>query len=208
MLPIDPLFYASFIGSIAFAFSGYMLGVRRELDIVGLFIVSMLTANGGGVVRDVLLGRVPGVLTDISAFWLVLAVVIISIIFRLHRYSNLEQRLFFVISDSVGLVAFSITGASMGIEHDLNYFGVLLLAFLTATGGGIVRDILLNEVPTVLSSGFYGSVALIVGSVMYAFSGFDMKFDWYIPSIFVLALALRLIAHFRGWRLPKVKQIH
>ena len=100
---------ASLIGSVAFALSGFLIGVRKELDVMGLFIVSMLTANGGGAVRDVLVGKTPSVLTDPFAFYLVLGCVFISLAIRLHKYAGLERRHIFLLSDSVGLVAFSIT---------------------------------------------------------------------------------------------------
>lgn len=191
------------LGTIAFAISGYLLAVRKELDWIGIFIISMLTANGGGMVRDVLVGKTPTLLTDITPFLVVLGVVVLSLLTRIHRFATLEGRLFFVVSDSVGLVAFSITGAQIGLENDLNLFGVILLALLTATGGGIIRDILLNAVPTLLSSGFYGSVAILVGISMYFIEASGIPSSPTIPLIFCLALLLRMAAHFRKWHLPK-----
>lgn len=198
--------YSSFIGSVAFALSGYMLGVRKELDIVGLFIVAMLTANGGGAVRDVLLGQTPSVLIDLSAFYLVIAVIFFSYIFKIHRFSGLERRNIFVVSDSIGLVAFSITGALAGIEADLSFFGVLVLAFITATGGGIIRDIIINEVPTLLSSGFYASVALLIASGLYFINKYSEISNVNISFLFVLAISIRLVAHFRDWHLPRIRK--
>lgn len=197
---------ASFIGSIAFALSGYMLGVRRELDIVGLFIVAMLTANGGGAIRDVLIGKTPVVLTDISAFYMVLSVIVIAYLLRLHRFSGLERRNIFIISDSIGLVAFSMAGALTGLDAQLSYFGVLVLAFITATGGGIIRDIFINEVPTLLSTGFYGSVTLIVATCLYILDQQDMITSITMMTLFFVCLAIRLIAHFNEWALPRIKR--
>ncbi len=203
---MTPFELASLIGSVAFALSGFFLGVRKELDWMGLFIVAMLTANGGGAVRDVLVGHVPGVLQNPSAFYLVLGVVAGALLLRLHRYPGLERRAFFVISDSVGLVAFSITGAMVALQAELSIFGVLLLALLTATGGGIIRDVLLNEVPAVLDSGFYGSVALIIGAVMFVMDHFQVTTPLWLGLLFVAALALRLIAHWRSWHLPRIRK--
>ncbi len=203
---VDIFWLAGFIGTIAFAVSGYLLGVRKDLDWVGIFIVAMLTANGGGMVRDVLVGKTPALLTDLSAFLIVLGVVVFSLITRIHRFASLEGRLFFVLSDSIGLVAFSITGAQIGLEHELSLFGVIVLALLTATGGGIIRDILLNEVPTLLNSGFYGSIAIIVGVCLYFLEQLSISSGLAVSILFVLALLLRMTAHFRNWHLPKVKK--
>ncbi len=195
---------ASIIGSIAFALSGFMLGVRKELDAMGLFIMAMLTANGGGALRDVLVGKIPGVLTDPFSFYLVLGTFIAAILFKLNHYTRIERRWFFVVSDSIGLVAFSFTGALVALEYDLNIFGVILLAFLTATGGGMIRDILLNEVPALLSSGFYGSVAIIIALIIFALDSVGLLNNTSLTVLFVLGLTLRLVAHAKDWHLPRI----
>jgi uncharacterized membrane protein YeiH len=200
------LTYASTIGSIAFALSGWMLGIRKELDIVGLFIIAMLTANGGGAVRDILIGKTPVVLTDPSAFYMVCGVVLIALVLKLHRYSGLERRFVFVISDSIGLVAFSIAGAMAGLEADLSVFGVLVLAFVTATGGGIIRDMFINEVPTLLSYGFYASVALITALAFWVLHYYQMLNSTTSLVVFFFALTLRLVAHFQGWHMPRIQK--
>ncbi len=199
---------ASVIGSLAFGMSGLLLGVRKELDVMGLFIVAMLTANGGGVVRDVLVGRTPSVLVDITGAALIFFVMVICLVLRVHKFDGLERRLLFVVSDSVGLVAFSITGALVAIDSNLNIFGVVTLAFITATGGGIIRDILVNEVPSVLSSGFYGSVAVIIGFALYIMQQFEAIDRLYIALVFVIALSIRLIAHYYNWHLPRIIKGH
>lgn len=204
-MPFDSFDIASLIGSIAFALSGVMLGVRKELDLMGVFIVAMLTANGGGAVRDVLVNRTPMVLQDIYAFYLVCAVMLVARLLRVSRWDNLERHSLFVISDSIGLVAFAITGALVGLEYDLNFFGVLALAFLTAAGGGIVRDMLVNEAPTLLHSGFYGSVAIITGILLYGFDYFGFLTGYTLIITFAGMLTLRLIAHYRDWHLPRFR---
>src|SRR5258708_4506196 len=113
---------ASFLGSIAFALSGFLAGVRKQLDLMGIFIVTMLTANGGGALRDVLVGQTPKVLLDASAFILVCMVLGCAMLLRLHRFANLERHWLFVVSDAVGLVAFSLTGTLVGIAAGLPIF--------------------------------------------------------------------------------------
>jgi uncharacterized membrane protein YeiH len=210
MFSIDIFSLASTIGTIAFALSGFMVGVRKDLDIMGIFILSMLTANGGGAVRDVLVGRLPNVLTDIYAFLIVVAVMVGAWMLRLHHRpasrKSFEKSPIFVISDSLGLVAFSVTGTLVGIESGLSIFGVMVLAFITASGGGIIRDLMVNEVPAVLNSDFYGTVAILLGAVMYGLHLTPYYNDTSLTALFVAALVMRLIAYNYGWKLPRIRK--
>lgn len=195
---------ASLIGTASFTLSGFLLGVRKHLDILGLFIVSALTAIGGGVVRDILLNRVPAILTHATPFCTIISVIVVAFVLRLHQKGDVERKFLFVLSDSIGLVAFSITGALLGLEASLTAFGVMMLAFATAVGGGIIRDTLVNEVPFLLKSEVYGSVALAVGGSLYLLHVTGFLHIIPIAAIAVLALALRLLAYFRNWHLPKL----
>lgn len=205
MFSIDIFSLASTIGTIAFALSGFMVGVRKDLDIMGIFILSMLTANGGGAVRDILVGRLPNVLTDISAFLLVVGVIGSALLLRLHRRPTFEKSHIFVLSDSMGLVAFSVTGTLIGIDAGLSIFGVMVLAFITASGGGIIRDLMVNEVPSVLSSDFYGTIAILLGAVMYMLHHYTSYYnDTALIMLFAIALIMRLTAYYFGWKLPRI----
>ncbi|NET71276.1 MAG: trimeric intracellular cation channel family protein [Sphaerospermopsis sp. SIO1G2] len=202
---MDIFSLASIIGTIAFALSGFLVGARKELDVMGIFILAMLTANGGGAARDVVVGRLPGVLTDIYAFLIVVGVIAGALLFRLHTHTQLEKHRLFVLSDSLGLVAFSITGALVGIEEGLSIFGVMVLAFFTASGGGVLRDVMVNQIPSVLSSDFYGSVAILLAASLYGLHAYGLDNDVSIAILFIAALALRLVAYRCQWRLPRIR---
>ena len=103
----------------------------------------------------------------------------------------------------MGLAAFGLSGAVVGIQAGAHFFGVLSLALLTASGGGMLRDLLVNEVPEVLHGGFYGSVALLQGAAIYALHEADLLSPYTLLGAFCAALALRLVAYRRKWRLPK-----
>ncbi len=203
-MPIDIFFIASFIGSGAFALSGYLVGVRKHLDFMGIFIVSILTANGGGALRDILVNRTPSVLSDSSAFFLVCAVIILATILKLHHKTNIENNALMLFSDAIGLVAFSVTGALIGIESELPMFGVMALAFITATGGGIIRDMLVNETPSLLSSDFYGTISLLIAGTIYTLNHYNIDDDIMISLVFAIALALRILAYRMKWKLPHI----
>ncbi len=204
-LPIDVYMLANIVGTIAFAFSGFLVGVRKELDVMGVFILSMLTANGGGAVRDVLLNRTPWVLVDINAFLIVFGVFVLAYGFRLSRFASVERSHFFVLSDAMGLVAFSVTGAVAAMDAGLSLFGCMVLAFITATGGGIIRDIMVNEEPSILRSDFYGSVAVLVALAIWGLEQLSLQNDSNLLVVFVVALLLRLLAYYMRWRLPRAR---
>lgn len=194
---------ASVVGSVAFAISGFMTGVRNDLDLMGIFVLSFLSANGGGVIRDLLVGRTPAIMASTVPFWLTAAAIFFAIVFRLQN-ASVEQRRIFVVSDAIGLAAFGIHGALIGIEAGLHVFGVITLSFLTATGGGMIRDMLVNEVPMVLREDFYGSVAFLLAIAVLCLQWAGLVGTVSLLSVFVSGVALRLIARKRRWRLPKV----
>ena len=195
---------AEILGTVAFALSGFYVAVKERLDLLGVFIASFLTALGGGLVRDMLADRSPYTFTHLMPTMLVLGVIICSIVFKLHRRDEIEKKFYFIMSDTLGLVSFSISGALIGIQSGFNLFGVMLLALITAVGGGVVRDILLNRVPLLLTSEFYGTVSLLVGLILYGFA--ELNISGYIPLmiVFVCGVALRLLAYYKQWNLPKI----
>lgn len=172
---------------------------------MGVFTLSFLTANGGGVLRDVLIGRTPYALTDMTGFIIVVLMFGVGYLLCRFKYSTLERRSLFVLSDSIGLVAFSITGAIAGIDAGLSVFGVMLLSFITATGGGVLRDILVNEVPAVFKSDFYGSIAILVALVLYGLDVMEMSSEVNFLIVFAVFLVMRLVAYKMRWHLPRLK---
>ncbi len=197
------MYFASLAGGIAFALSGFLAGTKKKLDWMGLFILSFLTANGGGILRDVLTDRTPVILLSNEPFLIALAVTVAGGLFKLQRYDAVENQWLFVICDAVGLVAFAITGALVALAINAPFFGFVTLAFLTAAGGAILRDILVNNVPEVLHSGFYGSIAILVAIAIYLLNMQSMLASASLLGVFAGSLILRLVAFHYRWNLPK-----
>lgn len=193
---------AEYIGIIAFAMSGFFVAIRNKLDLLGVLIATFLTALGGGILRDITVNKVPFTFTHNYPAIIVITVLILLILFKFHRKNSLENKPLFILSDSIGLVSFSISGALIAIEHDFNLTGVLAMAFITAVGGGIARDVTINEVPFVLKTGFYGTVSLLVGLILYLLKKQDLISFYSISIIFVSALALRIVAYYKEWSIP------
>jgi uncharacterized membrane protein YeiH len=197
---------ADIIGIVCFALSGFLISVHYKLDILGVFISSFLTALGGGMIRDVLADRTPYVFTQNLPVILVVLTVLIALLFKLHKIDDLEGKTAFIISDAVGLVSFSITGSIIAIQNDFNFLGALILSFLTAVGGGTLRDILINRVPSILVSEFYATVALIVASIVFLLEMFNLISLLTLTIVFIFGVALRLLAYYRNWHLPTLSK--
>jgi uncharacterized membrane protein YeiH len=193
---------ADMIGIISFALSGFLIAVHYKLDILGIFISSFLTALGGGIIRDTIANKTPYVFDAHLPILLVTGTLIFSLIFKLHKITNFEGKMAFVISDAIGLSSFAITGALIALESDFNFLGVLVLAFLTAVGGGTFRDILINKVPSILVSEFYGTIAIIVGVIIYLLDLFDLINLVVLLLVFIFAVSLRMLAFYKKWQLP------
>ncbi len=202
---MDYLLISNYLGTIAFAVSGIIMGMRRDLDIMGIFIMALLTSSGGGIFRDILLNRVP---VFLETQYIYAAVIAIIIVFKFLRkkdiIDHLEGTFIFRASDTIGLVAFAISGAQAAMAAGLEFFTVILISFISAVGGGILRDTLVNEVPAILRSGFYGSVAVIVGLGMYGLNYIGMAENTYIPIVFVTGLLVRFLAIRYTLQLPKI----
>jgi uncharacterized membrane protein YeiH len=135
---------------------------------------------------------------------IVFMVMLMLILFRFHKKQSIENKPLFILSDSIGLVSFSIAGALVAIESELNITGVLALAFITAVGGGITRDIIINEVPFVFKTGFYGTVSLLMGTVMYLLNQFNLMGVYTIMALFFIGVGIRVIAYYKKWSVPLI----
>ncbi len=195
---------AEYIGIIAFAISGFFVGVRAKLDFLGVLISVFLTAFGGGVIRDIIVDKTPYVFSYSMPGVIVVSLMTLLILFKFHKRQSIENRPFFIVSDSIGLVSFSITGAMIALESEVNLTGVLILSFITAVGGGITRDIIINEVPFVFKTGFYGTISLLVGLVMYLLSYVELLNIYSTILLFMGAVFIRIVAYYKKWSIPLV----
>ncbi len=195
---------AEYIGIIAFASSGFFVAVRNKLDFLGTLISVFLTALGGGIIRDIAVDKTPYTFTHNIPALIILTVMILLILFRFHKKDSIENKPLFILSDSIGLISFSITGALIAIENELNLTGVLALAFVTAVGGGIIRDVIINEVPFVLKTGFYGTIALLIGLTLYVLHIFDLISFYTMTMVFAVGIVLRIVAYYKKWSIPLV----
>lgn len=190
-------------GILAFAISGALVGVRRHLDILGVIVVGSFTGVGGGIVRDLLLGAHPPVS---FVHWPNLAVAVAGslVVFFVHP-GIARIRYFEVVFDAFGLGLFSANGAAVAWVAGHTPITAILVGTITAIGGGVIRDVLVNTVPGVLTRELY-AVSAIVGSglaVLTLFAGGGVGMASLIGG--AAAIILRLTSVARGWHLPKPK---
>ncbi len=193
---------AEYIGIIAFTMSGFFIATRNKLDLLGILVATFLTALGGGILRDIAVDKTPFTFSHNYPALIVVSVLLTLIFFKFHRKDSIENKPLFILSDSIGLVSFSISGALIAIEQGLNLTGVITMAFVTAVGGGIARDVIINEVPFVLKTGFYGTVSILIGVVLYSLNSLYTISFTNITILFILSLALRMVAYYKKWSIP------
>lgn len=156
--------YISIIGSFVLAISGALTAMHKRFDPFGVLIIAFATAVGGGTIRDILLtGKTVFWLEQTSYIHFILAGTIFAIIFKSRLYLINRPLLVF---DAIGLGLYTITGVQIGIQHELAAVNCIILGTITGVFGGILRDILVNEVPVIFKKEVYATVC-ILGSVLY-----------------------------------------
>lgn len=212
-MPWSMLFLFDLIGTIAFAISGAFVGIRKGMDIFGVNVLAVTTACGGGLMRDLIIGSIPPQMFR-NPFLVMVAIVVANVVFLLvylHRHmprkvASLYDKLLFWF-DSLGLAAFTVDGVMAGIAmgYGDNEFLICFLGFMTAVGGGALRDVLAGQTPDIFRKHVY-AVAAIAGAVlMVALLRLFGSEQIAMLGGFLLVPVLRfLAAHFR-WNLPKVK---
>lgn len=182
------LLLLDYMGTFAFAVSGALKAARRGMDIFGLIVLAVVTAIGGGTMRDTMLGQQPFWFRDANYILLsLLAAVSVFLLFRLvARAENLL--LWF---DAVGLGAFTIIGANRAMDAELGLVGTVVLATLTGIGGGIIRDVLARDMPVVLCREVYAS-ASIAGAIVYW-----LLMMWQVPGVISTPVAMLLVIGIR-----------
>ncbi len=195
---------AEYIGIVAFAMSGFFIAIRNKLDFLGVLISVFLTALGGGILRDVIVDKTPYTFTHSIPAFIIVSVMILLVVFKFNKKPSIENKPLFILSDSIGLVSFSITGAIIALEANLNITGVLALSFITAVGGGIIRDVIINEIPFVLKTGFYGTITLMIGLILYVLNTYEMMDIYTLTAVFIAGVILRLVAYYKEWAIPMI----
>lgn len=197
------MFYTlEMLGTIAFAFSGALAGLNKRMDIFGIFVVAFVTAIGGGMLRDMLIGNTPVVwMLDLTYLVVVVFSTIFAIVFRKNLiYLRLSLFLF----DAIGLGIFTIIGIEKGITAGLHPVICIALGTMTACFGGVVRDIFCNDIPIIFRKEIYATICIVGGIILFILKRIDLSDNLIYLTTSILIILLRLIVVKYKWSLPKV----
>ena len=189
------------LGTLAFAISGASKAIYYKLDWLGLLVMAIVTGVGGGVTRDLLLGSTPPLaLQNPNYIMVCIAGAFLTLVVE-KRFRFFMK--FVLIIDALGLGFFTAVGASKAAQMESGALAIVLLAMITAAGGGLIRDILVSEIPQVLRSDFYATAALLGGLLFLGLQHTTFSFPTQILITTFFTFIIRLIAIRQKFNLPK-----
>jgi uncharacterized membrane protein YeiH len=189
-----------FTGTFVFALSGAAVGIKHRLDLFGVLVLAFAAGNSGGITRDLIIGAIPpAAVRD----WRYLAVSILAGLLTFY-WSRIIMRLRspVMVFDAAGLALFAVAGASKALAYHAGPVPATLLGMLTGIGGGMVRDVLVREIPTVLRTELYAVAALLGAAVVVIGRLLHVPSSVAAPVGAALCFGLRFVAMRRGWQLP------
>lgn len=157
------LYIFDLFGTLVFSSTGAIRGIEKKLDLFGIFVMSFLTAVGGGTIRDIIMNKTPFYFFDINYTVAIVLGMFIVIFFKnlILKYKNI-----LVYLDAIGLGVFSVIGAEKGMNANLPDIGIIIVGLITGIGGGILRDVMIREIPFVLEKEIYAT-ASIIGLIVF-----------------------------------------
>ena len=191
------------LGVFVFALSGGLDAAKYKLDILGVFVLAVATGVGGGIMRDVLLGVAPPAVFMDETYLIVCLLAGLVVIFFAGRVNHYFH--WIKIADAVGLGLFAAIGANKAMEFGLGWVGVLMISTLSAAGGGLIRDLLVREIPMILRADVYAIAAIIGGASMLLCDGLGLSAHLSIVISASVATSVRLAAIRYKWSLPGVR---
>ncbi len=187
------------VGTFFFAISGVLVALNKRLDPFGILIIAFVTAIGGGTLRDVIIGRTPvGWMYDLKYIYVIFLAVLIGVIFR-KKLDTLRTS--FLLFDTMGLSVFTMTGVGIGIHTGLHPMICIALGTMSACFGGVIRDILCNEIPVIFRKEIYATACILGGCIYFASMQVFTDEVSYIISIGVI-VTVRLLAVRYKLKLP------
>lgn len=196
-------FIIDILGTIAFAISGVLVAMEKKLDLFGIFIIAFVTAVGGGTLRDMLIGNTPVLWMQEPVYILTISVTVVFSIIFVNQLKYLRKTL--LLFDAIGIGLFTMVGIEKGLSADLLPIMCIALGTITACFGGVIRDMLCNEIPVIFKRKEIYATACIFGGICY-FLFILLPFDGayaYIGAILII-IALRLLAVKFNIALPNI----
>ncbi|WP_282124374.1 trimeric intracellular cation channel family protein [Algibacter mikhailovii] len=187
------MFYSlDILGTIAFAISGVLVAFNKRMDLFGVLIIAFVTAVGGGTLRDLLIGETPvSWMKDMTYTYVVLVAAFFAIVFR-RKINYLRTSLF--LFDTIGIGLYTVVGIEKGIIAGLHPVICIALGTITATFGGVIRDILCNEIPVIFRKEIYATACILGGITYFLLSNFPIQNDIVFIIAGIVVIVVRLLA--------------
>ncbi len=180
------------LGTLVLAISGSLTSMEKRFDIFGVVIIAFVTAVGGGTLRDMLINRDVFWLVDSTYIYIIIGGSVFAIIFR-KALDHLRKIL--LLFDTLGLALFTILGAEIGLNNDLSFISCVILATITGVVGGILRDVLVNEIPVIFKKEIYATIS-ILGAILFLllrYIDFNDTATHLIPIFLIIILRLLVV---------------
>ncbi|CAM1340538.1 trimeric intracellular cation channel family protein [Tenacibaculum aestuarii] len=191
-------------GTFAFAISGALVAIRKKFDVFGVLIIAFVTAVGGGMTRDVLINAHPiNWIGDINYIWIILTAVVVTFLFR-SKIAPLRKTMF--LFDTIGISVFTLIGVQKGLSFDLHPFVALVMGMSSAVMGGVIRDVLTNEIPLIFHREIYASACLAGGMVYLLLHPLNINEDLLFVISASIIVVIRTIAVQYKLELPRIKK--
>jgi len=180
------------LGTIAFAISGVLVAMEKKLDIFGVFIIAFVTAIGGGTLRDILIGSTPVVwMLNYTYIFVVLVAVIFAVLF-VNQLKYLRKTLF--LFDTIGIGLFTMVGVEKGLSADLIPIICIALGTITACFGGVIRDILCNEIPVIFRKEVYATACILGATSYFLLRQLPINIEYAYVGAILVTIIIRLVA--------------
>lgn len=190
------------LGTIAFAISGVLVAMDKKLDLFGVLIVAFVTAIGGGTLRDFLIGNTPVAWMQDSVYMITIVITVIVAILFVKQLKYLRKSLF--LFDTIGIGLYTLIGIEKGLEAGLLPVMCIALGTITASFGGVIRDILCNEIPVIFRKEIYATACILGGASYFLLEMLPLASNYAFVIAIVIVIILRLLAVRFDIRLPNI----
>ncbi|MEN8789964.1 MAG: trimeric intracellular cation channel family protein [Flavobacteriaceae bacterium] len=195
-------FICDLLGTIAFAISGVLVAMDKKLDLFGVFIIAFVTAIGGGTLRDVLIGETPVSWMRESAYTFTIIGSVVFAVLLQHRLKYLRRSLF--LFDTIGIGLYTMVGIEKGLDAGLMPFICIGLGVMTASFGGILRDMLCNEIPVIFRKEIYATACILGGASYFLLVKLPFKNEYAYIAAILITIVTRLLAVRYKLALPNI----
>ena len=200
---MDLIYVLDIIGTFAFAISGALVASKKDFDLFGVIIIAFVTAVGGGMTRDVLINAHPiNWIGDLNYIWTILAAVVFTFLFK-SKIAPLSKTMF--LFDTIGIGVFTLLGTQKGLSYDLHPFIAVVMGMVSSVIGGVIRDVLTNEVPLIFKKEIYASACLAGGTVYLITNHFQLSENIQFIATITTVIIIRILAVKFHLELPKIK---